>query len=400
MPPIYLDYNATTPIAPEVLDAMLPYLRDHFGNASSAHSFGTAAHNAVERARDVIGGLLNAEPTGIIFTASGTESNNLAIEGLWRAHRANGGVRDHIIVSAVEHPAVLEVVRWLEQLGARISILPVDAHGRVDAADLEREIRPDTQLVSVMHANNEVGTLQPIAELAAIAHQHGAWMHTDAAQTVGKVSVDVAALGVDLLTIVGHKLYAPKGIGALYVRPGVPIAPVLHGAGHERGIRPGTEPVAQIVALARAIELVCDGLSEEALRLRGLRDRLERGLQRALGDEVVRRNGHAEARLPNTLSVSFRGVRADGLLSWMAPDVAASTGAACHAQEIRLSPVLRAMGIRPEWGMGTLRLSFGRYTTADDIDMAVRVIAAGVHVADSQNMESPTPNAAPGLVTA
>lgn len=381
MRPIYLDHNATTPIAPEVVDAMLPYLREHFGNASSAHSFGSAAHNAVERARDVIGGLLNAEPAGIIFTASGTESNNLAIEGLWRAHRANGGVRNHIIVSAVEHPAVLEVGRWLEQLGARISILPVDAHGRVDTADLERELGADTLLVSVMHANNEVGTLQPIAELAAIAHEHGAWMHTDAAQTVGKVSVDVAALGVDLLTIVGHKLYAPKGVGALYVRPGVPIAPVLHGASHERGMRPGTEAVAQIAALGRAVELVCDGLAEETSRLRGLRDRLESGLHRALGDEVIRRNGHPEARLPNTLSVSFRGVRADALLSCIATDIAASTGAACHAHEIRLSPVLRAMGIAPEWGMGTLRLSLGRYTTTDDIDVAVRVIAGGAHAA-------------------
>lgn len=393
MQPIYLDYNATTPVAPEVVDAMLPYLREHFGNASSAHAFGGAAHNSVERARDVIGGLLNAEPAGIVFTASGTESNNLAIEGLWRAHRANGGMRNHIIVSAVEHPAVLEVVRWLEQLGARISILPVDAHGRVDAADLEREIGPDTLLVSVMHANNEVGTLQPIAQLAAIAHQHGAWMHTDAAQTIGKVSVDVAALGVDLLTIVGHKLYAPKGIGALYVRPGVPIAPVLHGASHERGIRPGTEAVAQIAALGRAVELVCDGLSEEASRLRELRDRMERRLHRSLGNEVVRRNGHAEARLPNTLSVSFRGVRADALLSCIAADVAVSTGAACHAHEIRLSPVLCAMGITPEWGMGTLRLSLGRYTTADDIDVGARAIAAGVRAVDQQNSEMLTATA-------
>ena len=381
MQPIYLDYNATTPIAPEVVDAMLPYLREHFGNASSAHVYGNRAHDAIERARRVVGELLNTDAESVVFTAGGTESNNLAIEGVWRAHRANGGLRNHIVISAVEHPAVLEVARWLEGQGARISTLPVDAHGQVDGADLEREIGSDTLLVSVMHANNEVGTIQPIAELAAIAHRHGAWMHTDASQSVGKVSVDVETLGVDLLTIAGHKLYAPEGIGALYVRRGVPIAPVLHGAGHERGIRPGTEPVAQIVALARAAQLVGHDLPDEATRLRRLRDRLETGLRQALGDEAMRRNGHPEARLPNTLSVSFRGVRADALLSAIAADVAASAGSACHADDIRLSPVLRAMGVAPEWGMGTLRLSIGRYTTADEIDRAVRAIVAGVRTA-------------------
>lgn len=221
--------------------------------------YGSRAHDAVERARRVVGELLGTDAESIVFTAGGTESNNLAIEGVWRAHRADGGLRNHIVISAVEHPAVVEVARWLEGQSARISILPVNAHGQVDGADLEREIGSDTLLVSVMHANNEVGTLQPIAGLAAIAHRHGAWMHSDAAQSVGKVSVDVEVLGVDLLTIAGHKLYAPEGIGALYVRRGVPIAPVLHGASHERGIRPGTEPVAQIVALARAAQLVGDG---------------------------------------------------------------------------------------------------------------------------------------------
>ena len=206
MKPIYLDYNATTPVAPEVVDAMLPYLREHFGNASSAHAYGGAAHDALERARHVIGRLIGADPSSIIFTANGTESNNLAIEGAWRAERANGGTRNHVIVSAVEHPAVLEVARWLERQGAHISLLPVDAHGRVHCADLEREIGPDTLLVSVMLANNEVGTLQPIAELTRVAHDHGAWMHTDAAQAIGKVPVDVEALGVDLLSIVGHKM--------------------------------------------------------------------------------------------------------------------------------------------------------------------------------------------------
>jgi cysteine desulfurase len=382
MQPIYLDYNATTPVAPEVVDAMLPYLREHFGNPSSAHAYGSAAHDAMERARRAIGGVINAEPSGIIFTANGTESNNLAIEGVWRANRAQGGTRNHIIISAVEHPAVVEVAQWLEQQGARTTILAVDGHGRVDPWDLEREIGQDTLLVSVMCANNEVGTLQPIPELSAIAHEHGAWMHSDAAQAVGKIPVDVETLGVDLLSIVGHKMYAPKGVGALYVRSGVAIAPVIHGANHERGIRPGTEPVAQIVALGRAAELVGNGTAEEGVRLRRLRDRLETGLRRAVGDDAMRRNGHPDARLPNTLSVSFRGVRADGLLASIAAEVAASAGSACHSQEVRLSPVLRAMGVAPDWGMGTLRLSLGRYTTADEIDRACSVISEAVQATD------------------
>jgi cysteine desulfurase len=378
MQPIYLDYNATTPVAPEVVDAMLPYLREHFGNASSAHAYGSAAHDALEGARRAIAGVIHAEPSGIIFTANGTESNNLAIEGVWRADRAKRGTRNHIIISAVEHPAVVEVAQWLEGQGARITILAVDSHGRVDPSDLEREIGGDTLLVSVMYANNEVGTVQPIVELSAIAHEHGALMHTDAAQAVGKIPVDVEALGVDLLSIVGHKMYAPKGVGALYVRSDVAIAPVIHGANHERGIRPGTEAVAQIVALGRAAELVGNGMAEEGSRLRRLRDRLETGLRRALGDEGMRRNGHPDARLPNTLSVSFRDVRGDGVLASIAADVAASAGSACHSQEVRLSPVLRAMGVAPEWGMGTLRLSLGRYTTADEIDRACCVISEAV----------------------
>jgi cysteine desulfurase len=382
MQPIYLDYNATTPVAPEVVDAMLPYLREHFGNASSTHAYGSAAHDAMERARRAVGGVINAEPSGIIFTANGTESNNLAIEGVLRADRANGGTRNHIIISAVEHPAVVEVAQWLERQGARISILAVDSHGRVDPSDLEREIGRETLLVSVMYANNEVGTLQPIEELSTIAHEHGAWMHTDAAQAVGKIPVDVQALGVDLLSIVGHKMYAPKGVGAIYVRPGVPVAPVIHGANHERGIRPGTEPVAQIVALGRAAELVGSGMADERSRLRRLRDRLETGLRREVGDEGMRRNGHPDSRLPNTLSVSFRGVRADDLLASIAADVAASAGSACHSQEVRLSPVLRAMGIGLDWGMGTLRLSLGRYTTADEIDRACCLISEAVRVTD------------------
>ena len=375
MRPIYLDYNATTPVAPEVVDAMLPYLREHFGNPSSAHTYGSAARRAVEEARTAVARLLNADAGAIIFTGGGTESNNLAIQGLARADETG---RRHLITSAVEHPAVLEVFRWLESQGFRVSLLPVDGAGRVDPEDLEREIGPETLLVSVMHANNEVGTIQPIAELAEIAHQNRALMHTDAAQSVGKIPVDVEALHVDLLTVAGHKLYAPKGTGGLFIRPGLSLAPVIHGASHERGLRPGTEAVHQIVGLGAAARIAGQNLPAQGERLRGLRDRLETGFRRELGPETIRRNGHPDERLPNTLSLSFRGVRADALLAAVSDRVAASAGSACHADDVRLSPVLRAMGVDPEWGMGTLRLSVGRYTTEDEVDRAVSVIAAGV----------------------
>ncbi|HET9985886.1 MAG TPA: cysteine desulfurase family protein [Longimicrobiales bacterium] len=375
MRPIYLDYNATTPVAPEAVEAMLPYLREHFGNPSSAHGYGAAARDAVAAARRAVADLLGADPGAILFTSSGTESNNLAIEGLARASRDG---RNHLVTSAIEHPAVVEVFRWLATLGMRVSTLPVDEHGRVRPEDLEREIGPDTLLVSVMHANNEVGTIQPIAELAAIAHLHGALLHTDAAQSVGKIPVAVDLLGVDLLTVAGHKIYAPKGIGALYVRPGVRLAPVLHGAAHENGTRPGTEAVAQIVALAEAGRIAARSLASETSRLRSLRDRLEERLRKELGRGAMRTNGHPEHRLPNTASVSFRGVRADALLAAVSARVAASAGSACHAHDVRLSPVLRAMGIAPEWGMGTVRLSVGRYTTEAEVDEAVGIIAAAV----------------------
>jgi cysteine desulfurase len=375
MRPIYLDYNATTPVAPEVVEAMLPALREHFGNPSSAHAYGAAAAAVVEGGRRDVAALLGADPAGVLFTSCGTESNNLAIEGV---ARAGGARRRHIITSAVEHPAVAEVCRWLVGQGFRVSTLPVDEYGMVATADLEREIGSDTLLVSIMHANNEVGTIQPIAELAGIAHRHGALMHTDAAQSVGKVPVDVDALGVDLLSVAGHKVYAPKGVGALYVRPGVELAPVLHGAGHEGGRRPGTEAVAQIAGLAAAARLAKGTLASTTEHLRALRDRLEQRLLRELGEEVARRNGHPEHRLPNTASISFRGVAADALLASISDRVAASAGSACHSHDVRLSPVLRAMGIDPEWGMGTIRLSVGRYTTMEEVEEAAGVIVGAV----------------------
>jgi cysteine desulfurase NifS/selenium donor protein len=375
MEPIYLDYNATTPIAREAAEAMVPYLYEHFGNPSSSHPYGVATKRAVEAARAEVAALLGCEPHEVVFTSGGTESNNAAIKGAALARRARG---DHVITSAVEHPAVIEVCAWLEAQGFRVTILPVDGTGLVDPADLELAITPGTILVTVMHANNEVGTIEPIAELAAIAHRHGALMHTDAAQSVGKVPVDVNALGVDLLSVAGHKLYAPKGVGALYVRTGVELTPLLHGAGHERGQRPGTENVLEIVGLGEACRVAGRDLERDMAHFRAMRDRLHQGLLQDLGDGAMRLNGHPERRLPNTLSVSFRGVEANTLLSEIGDRVAASAGAACHADEIELSPVLTAMGVAVEWAMGTVRFSVGRTTTAGEIDRAIDVVAQAV----------------------
>ncbi len=372
MPPIYLDYNATTPIAREVADAMVPYLYEHFGNPSSPYAYGVATKQAVEEARAQVAGLMGSDPSEIIFTSCATESNNYAIKGVALAGRARG---NHVVTSAVEHPAVVEVCRWLEEQGFRITILPVDEYGLVDPADLERAITPETLLVTVMHANNEVGTIQPVAELAAIAHRHGALMHTDAAQSLGKIPVNVEALGVDLLSVAGHKLYAPKGIGALYVRSGVTLAPLIHGAGQEGGRRPGTENVLLAVGLGHACAIAERDLDDNIAHFKSMRDRLHEGLVRALGDEAVRLNGPPEKRLPNTLNVSFRGVEANTLLSEIADEVAASAGAACHAGEVDVSAVIQAMQVPVEWAMGTVRFSVGRGTTAEQIDRTIEVVA-------------------------
>ena len=373
--PIYLDYNATTPIAPQVAEAMLPYLHEHFGNPSSSHPYGLVARQAVEAARAQVAELLGCQPAEVVFTSGGTESNNYAIRGVALARRDQGR---HIITSAVEHPAVINVCRWLETQGFQLTVLPVDAHGMVDPGELERAITPDTILVTVMHANNEVGTLQPVAALAEIAHRHGALMHTDAAQSVGKVPVDVRALGVDLLSVAGHKLYAPKGVGALSVRQGVTLAPLLHGAGQEGGRRPGTENVLEIVGLGQACAIAGRDLERNMAHWRAMRDRLYNGLVGTLGAERVRLNGHPDRRLPNTLNVSFRGIEANTLLSEIGDQVAASAGAACHADSVEISAVLRAMGVPSEWAMGTVRFSVGRGTTGAEIDRAVQVVSAAV----------------------
>jgi cysteine desulfurase len=375
MDSIYLDYNATTPIAGEVAEAMLPYLYEHFGNPSSSHPYGAITKGAVEAARAQVATLLDCQPSEVIFTSGGTESNNYAIKGVALAEGRRG---NHVITSAVEHPAVLEVCHWLGQQGLRITVLPVDRYGLVDPADLERAMTPDTLLVTVMHANNEVGTVQPIAELVEIAHRHGALVHTDAAQSLGKIPVRVDDLGVDLLSVAGHKLYAPKGIGALYIRSGVQLAPLLHGAGHEGGRRPGTENVLEIVGLGQACAIAGRDLEKNMAHFRAMRDRLHEGLVREVGKEAVRLNGHPEKRLPNTLSLSFRGVEANTLLSEIGEQVAASAGAACHADEVNVSAVLEAMKVPVEWAMGTVRFSVGRGTTAEEVDRAVEVVAEAV----------------------
>jgi cysteine desulfurase len=383
MMPIYLDYNATTPILPEVAEAMTPFLYEHFGNPSSSHPYGVATKRAIEAARTQVATLLGCQPAEVIFTSGGTESNNYAIKGVALAGRERG---NHVITSAVEHPAVTEVCVWLKSQGFRITILAVDEYGLVDPADLERAITPDTLLVTVMHANNEVGTIQPIARLAEIAHRHGALLHTDAAQSVGKIPVNVDELGVDLLSIAGHKLYAPKGVGALYVRSGVRLARLLHGAGHEGGRRPGTENVMYNVGLGQACQVAGRDLEKNMVRFQAKRDCLHQGLLHALGQEAVKLNGHPRDRLPNTLSLSFRGVQANTLLSEVGEQVAASAGAACHADVVDVSAVLEAMRVPVDWAMGTVRFSVGRGTTEEEIERVIEVVAAAV-----RRLQPPTP---------
>jgi cysteine desulfurase len=361
MAPIYLDYNASTPIDPAVGAAMMPFLADHFGNPSSGHWAAASARAALEKARGQIAALLGCEDDEIVFTSGGSEANNLALKGAYFARRDSG---DHIITTRIEHPAIIEPCRFLERLGARITYLPVDRFGRVDPDDLNRAITPHTVLISIMHANNEVGTIQPIEECACIAREHGALFHTDAAQSAGKIATDVNGLGVDLLSIAGHKLYAPKGVGALFVRRGVTLEPLIHGAGHESGRRAGTESAMLAAGLGKACELARDRTSMD--RVRVLRDDFWHGLQERFGNRIAL-NGHPADRLPNTLNVSFINCVGAEILKGL-EGVAASTGSACHAGRIELSPVLEAMGVTPEVGMGAIRFSLGRGTTREEID--------------------------------
>lgn len=366
---IYLDYNATTPIDPAVAEAMLPYLYGNFGNPSSGHTLGIAAKVAIEQARGQVARLLNCTPDEIIFTSGGSESNNMVIKGVAFTYQHRGR---HIITSQIEHPAVINPCRYLDQLGYEVSYLPVDHFGIVDPAGVEKLITDQTILVTVMHSNNETGSLQPIEEIAGICRRHNILFHTDASQSVGKVPVDVQSLGVDFLTVAGHKLYAPKGIGALYIRKGIVIEPLIHGAGHEGGRRAGTENIIFDVALGKACEIAVEALKRPVLKQ--LTNYFYQQIQEKFKDRV-HLNGHPEKRLPNTLNMSFLGYSGHVILSRL-EDTAASTGSACHSGLTTLSPVLKAMGVSEQAGLGAVRFSLGRYTTKEDLDTVIGKLGA------------------------
>lgn len=372
---VYFDYNATTPLAPEVAAAMRPFMEETYGNPSSLHWAGQRARTAIEQARSQVSTLLHCDPTEIVFTSGGTEANNSALAGVFFRPRKES--RPHLIISSVEHPSIRNVASFLERLGAEVTRVPVDQFGQVDPEAVRRALQHNTVLVSMMHANNEVGTIQPIREIAAIAREHGALMHTDAAQTVGKIPVNVQELGVDLLTIAGHKMYAPQGVGALFVRKGVALEPYLHGAGHEGGRRAGTENVLEIVALGAACDLV--GSKIDVAAIRELRDHLWRLLSERFGNRVVL-NGHQDERLPNTLNVGFVNCYGHEILSRLT-DIAASTGSACHEGVHQLSPVLRAMGVPEAIGLGAIRFSLGRNSTRDEVERVVEQLTQAASIA-------------------
>ncbi len=369
---IYLDYNATTPTDPRVAEVMTPYLTGFFGNPSSGHRFGREAKAAVEGARAQVASCLGCATDEIIFTSGGSESDNLALRGVVAAR--GGG---HVITSSIEHPAVLEVALALEMEGLiELTVVGVDAMGRIDPEEISAALRKNSILVSIMLANNEVGTLQPVTEIASRCRDRGVLVHTDAAQAVGKIPVDVEALGVDLLTVAGHKLYAPKGIGALYIREGVELEPLIRGAGHERRLRAGTENILEMVGLGAACALVAEETADEIPRLTALRDRLRDRL--AAGFNGIIEHAAGAERLPNTLSVSLPGAHAGDLLDAIGDEVAASAGAACHGLKIQVSHVLAAMGVTPEVALGTIRFSVGRFTTEEEIDRGAEIILAAL----------------------
>jgi len=372
MNPIYLDYNATTPIDHEVAEAMKPYLVEFFGNPSSSHWYGIQAKKAIDIARSQVADLLGCQPDEIIFTSGGSESNNYAIKGAAFANRTRG---NHIITSAIEHPAVTEVCNYLEAKEFRVTYLPVDEFGLVDVVKLQEAITPQTILISLMHANNEVGTIQPISGISELARQNGIIIHTDAAQSVGKIPTRVNELGIDLLSVAGHKLYAPKGIGALFIRKGTNLEKLIHGAGHERDKRAGTENVLGIVGLGKACEIAKRDLKKNMAHMKSMRNSLHLGLQEIVGE--IRLNGHMEKRLPNTLSVGFPNIEADKLLLKI-KGVAASAGAACHSEHASISHVLTAMSVPEKYAIGTIRFSTGKMTTAIEIDRAIKIIAEGI----------------------
>lgn len=371
--PIYLDYNGTTPHDPEVIEAMRPFLETAFGNPSSSHGYGKTPKQAVEKARLQVAGLLNCRPTEVFFTSGGTESNNHAIIGMAHALMRRGR---HIITSSFEHPAVFEVCHHLKNQGFETTFVPVDQQGMVDPEAIEQAIGKETVLITIMHANNEVGTVQPISDIAQIAKSRGIVMHTDAAQSLGKIPVHVDDLGVDLLSVAGHKIYAPKGIGALYVRQGIRPKKFCHGAGQESGWRAGTENVLEIVGLGKACEIAMVDLLTNMTHMKAMRDRLHSGIAHSLKD--VHLNGHSDHRLPNTVSLAFKGLEANRILERIGSQVAASPGAACHSDTVSISHVLEAMQVPLEWAKGTIRFSVGRTTSAEEIDRAITVIVQAV----------------------
>jgi cysteine desulfurase len=380
---VYLDHNATTPVEPEVLDAMLPYFSKEFGNAASIHTPGQRSRGAVETAREQVAALIGARPQEIVFTSGGTESDNHAIFGVvGQAFLPVSPSRDvnscpHVITSAIEHEAVLNTCQALEKKGVRVTYLPTDHDGRIDFDDLWRAIQPETILITIMHANNELGTVQSLEEIGRIAAKADVCFHTDAVQSAGKIPIDVNAMGLDLLSLSGHKFYAPKGVGALYVRGGTRLRQLLYGGHHQRGFRPGTENVAGIVGLGKAAEIACKSLAEDAQRVSALRDRLQNGLLQRVPQSRV--NGGAAPRTPNTTNLVFPGIEGEALLIALdLKSLAASTGAACSSGAVEPSHVLTAIGLPPEEARASLRFSLGRHTTAADIDFALNVVPAAV----------------------
>lgn len=383
--PIYLDYNASSPISKEVAEAMRPFLDNYFGNPSSMHKYGAEAKKAVEKARHQVASLINCDPSEIIFTSGGTESNNYAIKGIAFANKDRG---KHIITSAIEHPAVFEVCNYLSKNGFEITTVPVDSFGFVAPEDIRKSIKPNTILISIMHANNEVGSIQNIAEIGAIAREHEIYFHTDAAQSVGKIPVDVRQMQVDLLSIAGHKFYAPKGIGALYIRDGLRLEKFMHGADHEQNLRAGTENVLEIVGLGEAAAQAQAKLSEIQKQTKNTRDHLLKLLKIKLPD--LRVNSDPERCLPNTLSISFPNIEANTLVSRL-ESVAVSAGAACHSESIDVSAVLQAMQVPLEYAMGTIRLSTGKYTTMEEVERAAEAITATVKELRFKDGDIPAP---------
>jgi cysteine desulfurase len=371
---IYLDHNATTPLGPEVLGAMMPFLQEAYGNPSSIHRLGQEAKKGIEEAREKLASLIHARPMEIVFTGGGTEADNLAIRGVACNNRDRGR---HVITSSIEHHAVLNSCQHLERNGFDVTYLPVDSCGWIDPDHVSKAVRPDTILITLMHSNNEVGTLQPVKEIARVAQRYGIFFHTDAIQSIGRVPVDVQSLGMDLLSLSAHKIYGPKGVGALYIRNGVKIEPQVHGGHHEMNRRAGTENVAGIVGFGKAAELAAVEMGESQERIRGLRDQLWEKIQHRIDD--VRLNGHPVGRLPNTLNVSFEFVEGESIvISLDLHGIAASTGSACTSGALEPSHVLTAMGLSPAAAQGSMRFSLGKETTREEVDQTVGALAAVV----------------------